>query len=261
MTEANDGKGELRRFFIKEIEARDGFCRITGSEARHITKALRMGRGDRIILMDGKGGRFLAIVESTGGQEVLVALERSLPQPPPSPVEITLCQALLKSHSMDMVVEKTSELGVCRIFPFSSARTVVRLDERRFAHKARRWREIGHCATKQSDRRTPPEIGPLLLFGDLVARWQKEKALKVIFWEEEGEKHLKGLLRASFPVKKVIGIVGPEGGFTREEIWTARGAGFTSISLGQRVLRAETAAITTVAIVQYEWGDLTLNNL
>lgn len=263
----------MRRFFVEEIEAKDGLCTIRGSEAKHMTRVLRMGRGDRFILMDGKGARFRAIIESAGRREVLVTLERPLPQPPPSPIEITLCQALLKSRAMDYVIEKTSELGLHRILPFSSERTVVKFNKERFANKKQRWREIAHSAAKQSDRKTPVEIGPPSSFEDLVGKCGGENALKVILWEEEGATDLKGLLRASPPftpsqthplegvgMKKFIGIVGPEGGFAQEEVRAAGEAGFVSVSLGQRVLRAETAAITLVAIVQYEWGDLSLSN-
>jgi 16S rRNA (uracil1498-N3)-methyltransferase len=248
----------LRRFFVEKIETKDGLCTISGPEAKHMTRVLRMGRGDRFILMDGKGARFKAIIESVGHREVLVNLEKPLPQPPPSPVEIILCQALLKSRAMDYVIEKTSELGVNRIFPFSSERTVVRLHREKSTNRRRHWREIAQSAAKQSDRRTPAEIGLLISLGDLMARWEQEDALKVILWEEEGATDLKGLLRASPPLKKFIGTVGPEGGFSQEEVRAAGEAGFLSVSLGQRVLRAETAAITMVAVVQYEWGDLSL---
>ena len=250
-----------RRFFVEEIEAKDGLFTITGTEAKHITRVLRMGRGDRFILMDGKGTRFQAVIESAGRREVLVALEKPLAQPAPSPIEITLCQALLKSRAMDYVIEKTSELGVNRVLPFSSERTVVRLNKERLSKKAQRWREIAHSAAKQSDRKTPVEIGPLSSFEELVAMCRGENALKVILWEEEGATDLKRVPKEVLPVKKFIGIVGPEGGFSQEEVRAAGEAGFVSVSLGQRVLRAETAAITMVAIVQYEWGDLSLSNL
>jgi 16S rRNA (uracil1498-N3)-methyltransferase len=157
---------------------------------------------------------------------------------------------------MDYAVEKTSELGVYRLLPFSSERTVVRLDEDRSFRKERHWREIAHSAAKQSDRGTTAEIGPISSFRDLLGHLKQEEALKVILWEDERAKDLKGLLKEFPPAKKFVGIVGPEGGFAQEEIEVAREAGFTSVSLGQRVLRAETAAVTMVAIVQYEWGDL-----
>jgi 16S rRNA (uracil1498-N3)-methyltransferase len=250
----------LRRFFIEEIRAIDRSCTIKGAEARHITRVLRMGRGDRFILVDNKGARFQVLIESTQRKEVLVTLEDPLPIPSQSPVEITLCQALLKSQAMDYVVQKTSELGVDRLFPFFSERTVVRLDGDKSANKLRRWSEISLSATKQSGRLVPAEIGPVSSFETLITQMKEEDALKVILWEEEGAKDLKGLLRASSPERKFIGIVGPEGGFANEEIQIAGDAGFISASLGYRVLRSETAAFTIVAIVQYEWGDLSLNN-
>jgi 16S rRNA (uracil1498-N3)-methyltransferase len=266
----------VRHFFVEEIVAKDGLCTIRGSEARHMTRVLRMGRGDRFILMDGKGTRFQAIIESAGRREVLVTLEKPLPQPLPSPVEITLGQALLKYRAMDYVIEKTSELGVHRILPFSSERTVVRLNKERFDNKKQHWREIAHSAAKQSDRKLPVEIGPLSSFEALIGSSRAEDGLKVILWEEEMATDLKGVLRESPPftptlpspsrgrvwegVKKFLGIVGPEGGFSEKEVRAAEEAGFVSVSLGQRVLRAETAAITLVAIVQYEWGDLSLSN-
>ena len=233
---------------------------IRGSEAKHITKVLRMRRGDRLILMDSHGARFQALIESSRHHEVLVTLEKSLPKSSPSPIQITLCQALLKSRAMDYVIQKTSELGVDRIFPFSSERTVVRIDEDRVGNKARHWREIAYHTSKQSGRGIPAKIDPLSSFKDLVEQERWEDAMKVILWEDEEAKDLKGLLRGSSPPGKFIGVVGPEGGFARKEIESAGRAGFISVSLGDRVLRAETSAITMVAIVQYEWGDLSLMN-
>ncbi|UCB51057.1 MAG: 16S rRNA (uracil(1498)-N(3))-methyltransferase, partial [Deltaproteobacteria bacterium] len=223
----------MRRFFVEEIEAKDGLCTIRGSEAKHMTRVLRMGRGDRFILMDGKGARFRAVIESAGRREVLVTLEKPLPQPSPSPIEITLCQALLKSRAMDYVIEKTSELGVHRILPFSSERTVVRPTKERFANRRRHWREIAHGAAKQSDRKTPLEIGPLSTFEELMGKCRGENALKVILWEQEPAGDLKGVLRGSLPVKRFLGMVGPEGGFSQEEVRAAGEAGFVSVSLGQ----------------------------
>ncbi|MBN1832684.1 MAG: 16S rRNA (uracil(1498)-N(3))-methyltransferase [Deltaproteobacteria bacterium] len=250
----------MRRFFVKEIVVEDGSCIITGSEARHIAKALRMGRGDRIILLDNQGVRYQSIIESVSPRGVRVKFERPLPSPSSSPIRIILCQALLKSRAMDQVIEKASELGVHYIHPFDSERTVVKLDGQRAKERVRRWQDIIHSATTQSDGRAPAEIGTLLSFSDLTTKYQKKSAMKVIFWEDEEVKDLKGLLRESSPATEVIGMVGPEGGFTQEEIRVAEQAGFTPVSLGQRVLKAETAAITMTAIIQYEWGDLSLDS-
>ena len=248
----------MRRFFVEQLPSQGETLVITGSEARHITKVLRMGQGDRVILMDPKGTRFQAIIASVGTKGVSVTLEKALPPPPPSPVEITLCQALIKSQGMDYVIQKTSELGVDAIWPFSSDRTVVGTGKDHGANKLRRWREIARNAAKQADRLRPAEVGPLSSFGDLMARWRDEKGLKVILWEGEESRDLKALLRSHSSAERVVGFIGPEGGFSPQEIQTALEAGFLSASLGSRVLRSETAAVTFVAIIQYEWGDLSI---
>jgi 16S rRNA (uracil1498-N3)-methyltransferase len=118
---ATEVKG-LRRFFIEHIRTKGRFCSITGSEARHISRVLRMAPGDRFVLMDGHGAWYQALIEAVGAHEVRVLLEKSLPAPPPSPVNIVLCQALLRSRPMDYTVQKTSELGVDCSIPFSSKR-------------------------------------------------------------------------------------------------------------------------------------------
>jgi 16S rRNA (uracil1498-N3)-methyltransferase len=186
----------------------------------------------------------------------MVNLERPLPSPPPSPVEITLCQALLRSHSMDLIIQKTSELGVDRVLPFVSERTIVKPDEEAFANKLRHWREIALSATKQSGRLKPADIGPFSTFSELMALWREEEIMKIALWEDESVHNLKSLLRSTRPSRRAVGLIGPEGGFSNEEIEEAREAGFVSASLGHRILRSETAAVTLVALLQYEWGDL-----
>ena len=246
----------MRRFFVEEIKENEGVCYITGSEAKHITRVLRMKTGDRFILMDSKGARFQVVIQSAQPREVRGFIEKSITKPQPSPVKIILCQSLLKSRQMDYVIQKTSELGVDQILPFSSERTVVILKRERLSSKKRHWREVAQSAAKQSDRDMPAVIEYLYSLKDLVKKWQCQDCLKVILWENEGSKDFKGLLKSSSLIGTFIGIVGPEGGFAREEIEIAREAGFIPVSLGNRVLRSETAAITVVAIVQYELGDL-----
>ena len=246
----------MRRFYVEKVKEKDGRFVIQGSEARHISKVLRMRRGDRIILMDGEGARFEAVIDSLERGEVCVVITKSLPGPSASPVEITLCQSMLRSGPMDYLVEKTSELGVYRIIPFSSERTVVRLEGDRAEKRRRRWQEIARSAAKQSGRKKPAGISSTVSFHDLMDTQRQEEGMKIILWEEEEVKDLKHLLRSLKPAETFLGVIGPEGGFSKKEIGIAREAGFMTASLGNRTLRAETAAITLVAIVQYEWGDL-----
>ena len=241
---------------MEKVKEKDGRFIIQGSEARHIAKVLRMSLGDRIILMDGDGARFEAVIDSLGRGEVCVVITKSLPGPSPSPVEIILCQSMLRFGPMDYLVEKTSELGLNRIIPFSSERTVVRLGGDRAQKRMRRWQEIARSAAKQSGGVKPAEISSTVSFHDLMDTQRQEDGLKVILWEEEAVTDLKHLLRSPQPAETFLGVIGPEGGFSQKEIGIAREVGFVTASLGNRTLRAETAAITLVAIVQYEWGDL-----
>jgi len=250
----------LRRFFVKAVRKGQGACSITGSEARHICRVLRMEPGERLVLVDQEGNRFLGSILQSHPREVRVAVEKALPFPGPPPVEICMCQALIKSGPMDDLIRKTSELGVASISLFFSERTVIRMDESRIPKKMDHWKKIALAATKQSDRHAPARIEGPSPFVDLVARWKSSPALKVILWEGEGARDLKSLLHAVPQVERVVGIVGPEGGFAEKEVALAGNAGFISASLGDRILRSETAAVTMVTIIQYEWGDLGLSS-
>ncbi|HJX34474.1 MAG TPA: RsmE family RNA methyltransferase [Desulfatiglandales bacterium] len=251
----------MRRFFVEEIKERGGYVVISGPEARHISRVLRMSMGDHFILMDRKGSRFEAVIESSGPKELHVRLAGVLPMPASPPVDIILCQALLKSRAMDCIIEKSSELGVNEIIPFFSERTVIRDAKSGAEGRARRWREIAQGAAKQSDRIRPAEIYPPVSFREVTGRYQNDDSMKVILWEREESTDLKRLLKAHPSSARFVGMVGPEGGFTGMEIDMAREAGFMTVSVGRRILRAETAAVILVAIVQYEWGDLGRDNL
>ncbi|MCU0597008.1 MAG: 16S rRNA (uracil(1498)-N(3))-methyltransferase [Desulfobacterota bacterium] len=249
----------MRRFFIDDILSSQGSFAITGAEAKHIARVLRMRPGERLVLLDKEGRRFQAVIQEVDRHQVLVVLEKPIPGPALSPVHVTLCQALLKSRSMDLVVEKTSELGVDRILPFLAERTVVKVAHEQGHGKLRHWQEIARSAAKQSDRAAPAEIRPLCPFEEMLALLRGESALKILLWEQEAKKSLRDLLRSNAPASRVLAVVGPEGGFTEREVIEASEAGFVSVSLGDRILRAETAAVSLVTILQYEWGDLGLH--
>ncbi len=246
----------MRRFFVEEIREEEGFCLITHSEALHITKVLRMEKGDRLILMDSKGNHFESEIEFASRREVRVRLIKALHKPPAPPLEINLFQSLLKPKAMDYLIEKTSELGISRVIPFYSERTVVKLDEERALNKERHWKEIAKSAAKQSGRSTPAIIRRPLPFQDLLSDEKTEKGLRVVLWEQENSMDLRKVVRSHSIQKRFTGVIGPEGGFADREIRALKDNGFITISLGNRILRAETAAIALVTLVQYEWGDL-----
>ncbi|MBN1848937.1 MAG: 16S rRNA (uracil(1498)-N(3))-methyltransferase [Deltaproteobacteria bacterium] len=246
---------------IEQIENQNGYSTISGSEARHITRVLRMKPGDRLVLIDMNGLRFQAVIESIGSKDVRVAIEKPLPAPPPPRIEITLCQAVLRSQPMDYIIQKICELGVYRIIPFLSQRTVVKLNNRDLDNKIKHWQKIAQSATKQSGSPIMTKISHITNFQDMMSRLSEEMGVKVILWEEERSNDLKGFIRKTSFEEKIMGIVGPEGGFSPEEIKISRSVGFSSISLGHRILRAETAAVILSAVFQYEWGDLGSTNI
>jgi len=231
---------------------------ITGKEARHITNVLRMKKGEKLILMDGKGHLFESTIETLHYKEVKVKINKSIPPLPPSPIEISLAQALTKAGPMDYLIQKITELGISSIHLFSSQRTVIRLKPDHLENKMGHWMEIMKSASKQCGRAILPEVNPPLPFGELIKSVPDKKTLKLLLWENEDKTDLKKLLRSMSPLPRIFVIIGPEGGFTPNEINLAREAGFQTISLGNRILRAETAAMSLVSIIQYEWGDLSL---
>ena len=248
----------MRRFFVEKIIPTGGFLSITGKEARHIVTVLRMKKGETLILMDREGQSFEATIEAVHYKEVKVRITKTIPPLPPSPIEMSLAQAIIKSHPMEYLIKKVTELGIGSIHPFYSERTVIKLKPEQLKNKMDRWMEIMKSACKQCGRVTLPTLNTPLPFEELINTVPNKKTLKVLLWEDEDKVDLKRLLTSMSSAPHVFVIVGPEGGFTSNEINLAREAGFQIISLGNRILRAETAAVSLISIIQYEWGDLNL---
>lgn len=248
----------MRRFFVEKIIPTGGFLSITGKEARHIRNVLRMKKGETLILMDREGQSYEATIEAIHYKEVRVKITKTIPPIPPSPVKISLAQAFIKSHPMEYLIQKVTELGIHSIHPFYSERTVIQIKSAHLKSKMDRWMEIMKSACKQCGRVTLPDLNAPLPFEELINTVPNKKTLKVLLWEDEDKVDLKRLLTSMSSALHVFVIVGPEGGFTSNEINRAQEAGFQIVSLGNRILRAETAAVSLLSIIQYEWGDLNL---
>ncbi len=172
-----------------------------------------------------------------------------------SALPITLAVGLTKGEKIDFVVEKATELGVQTIVPFTSEYAVPKLDAEKIAKRTERWQKIAVSAAKQCGRTRVPEILPLCDYHRLVSQpWPD--ILKLIFWEKETDQSLQQVYERHREAKAVLLAVGPEGGFTMEEAAAARSQSFEPVHIGRRILRAETAALAALALVQYLWGDL-----
>lgn len=248
----------MRRFFVDIIISGTGFVSITGKEARHIRNVLRMKKGEMLILIDREGQSFEATIEAIHYKEVKVTITKTIPPLPPSPVKISLAQALIKFHPMEYLIQKVTELGIHSIHTFYSERTVIQLKSAHLKNKMDRWMEIMKSACKQCGRVTLPDLNTPLPFEEMIKNVANTKTLKILLWEDEDKLDLKRLLTSMSSAPHVFVIIGPEGGFTLNEINLARDAGFYTVSLGNRILRAETAALSLLSIIQHEWGDLSL---
>jgi len=209
--------------------------------------------GSLITLTDSEGNDFRGRVIRLSQEEASVLVFDAFSSTTESSVEIILLQALPEKERMELVVQKATELGVSAIIPFKSERSISLEEREAKQKKAHRWQEIAVKAVQQSRRAKVPQVERYRLFNEALGIC-KEDGLKIFLYEKSGES-LKEVLKR-YQTKKVYVMVGPEGGFTEEEVRLAKDRGFIPVKLGQRILRTETAAITLVGILQYELGDL-----
>ncbi|MDD2389202.1 MAG: 16S rRNA (uracil(1498)-N(3))-methyltransferase [Desulfobacterales bacterium] len=245
----------MRHFFIDSTDISGNRCVISGQDARHIQTVLRKKTGDRIGLFDGNGYEYLARIEDVSSGRVQVVIDDRLPSAAESPVDIAVAQALLKDGKMDDLVRQVTELGITRWYPFTSSRCVPRPDPKRMEMRRQRWEKIAKEALKQCRRGRLPEIGSTLTFEQILKRGQ-EFDLSVVYWEGESTPVRSMLPPNDGRIRTILVLLGPEGGFSREEIQMALANGFLTATLGPRILRAETATVAACSLIQYLYGDL-----
>lgn len=244
----------MHSFYIEQKGVVGALATLPREEARHALKVLRLGVNDEVSAMDGQGGRFLARIESVDGDHVVLRLMEALPENE-APVVITLYQGLPKADKLDFIVQKITELGAMRLVPVKMERCVVKLDDRDAKKRQERLEKIAHEATKQCKRAAMPEIAVAQSWKQALKDMQSQD-LVIVPWEEAQGLRMKDVFR-SHPEKKRIGIViGPEGGMSESEIALMKAVGVLPVTLGPRILRAETAAVVSVAMAQTLWGDL-----
>lgn len=241
----------MANFFIDKKDIDGSTARITGDEAAHISRVLRMKAGDGLTLCDGEGNFYDAVIESVSAGEVAAEVSRVYPAPTEPGVRITLFQGIPKNPKLEFVVQKATEIGVVRIVPVDTARTVAKLEKE---NKVLRLRKIAAEAAKQSRRGIIPEVCDPVPF-DRAVELAGELDLAFIPYEEESGLSAKSFLRGKSA--GTLGIfIGPEGGFEPEEAELARSRGITPVTLGPRILRTETAGLVAASLAFYELGDM-----
>jgi len=242
----------MPRVYIPPERIKGDQITLQSREMRYILKVLRLGPGDEVTVFNGEGVEYLAeLCEDYGGGIYLVVKEELRPERE-SPLRLTLAQGLLKGEKMKFVIQKATELGVARIVPITTSRSIPFLEEEKETLRIQRWRRIAQEATKQCGRTVVPQVTEIQDLGDFLAQ---SKGAKLILWEEEPTP-LREVLERIDPSPGITLLIGPEGGFSEKEVTHAQTHGFLAAGLGGRILRAETAALSVLSILQHLFGDL-----
>lgn len=242
----------MHRFFIPQLYNEEMY--LEGVDARHISKVLRMQPGDELQIVSDDGVSALAQIISIDGGRVYVRCLEKLAESHEPRVRLTLAQGLAKGEKMDFIIQKAVEMGACSVVPVAMEHSVVRLEGDKAAKKVERWQKIAESAAKQSKRDIIPQVQPVQTLAQALAN--NDCQTKIIAYECEDRLGLKTALRAAGAIESLLLIIGPEGGVSESELELARAAGAVPVSLGRRILRAETAGLVAMSAIFYETGDL-----
>jgi 16S rRNA (uracil1498-N3)-methyltransferase len=242
----------MQRYFVDPSQMDEQYVVITGDDVNHIVKVMRSRIGDEVICCNGEGRDVRGAIESFEGDAVRVRiLEEGLPNRE-LPVQVTIAQGLPKGDKMELVIQKGTELGAFSFCAFTSSRTVVKLDDKKEKKRIERWQKIAKEAAEQSHRSHVPTIENVLSWRELLASASRFH-YALFAYEKEETVTLRQALTEVQPGASILLVIGPEGGFDEKEVAEAEAAGFVSVSLGRRILRAETAPLYALSCVSYQF--------
>lgn len=246
----------MHKFFVSKDNFEEESVIIEGDDVKHIYKVLRLNEGDKICINNCDGEEFLGEIEYINKKEVKVLILEKLAVNNESEIEVVLYQGLPKSSKMDLIVQKTTELGIRAVTPIITKRVVVKSELKEFK-KLDRWNRIALEACKQSKRSLIPSINSPIDFDDLINELEEMDLVVVPYENQKGygiKKLFNNVDKNKF--RKVAIIIGPEGGFEDEEIEMLKKIGAEIVTLGPRILRTETAGFTCLSLIMYELGDV-----
>ena len=248
------GKGIMVRFFTDKENILEDKINIIGDDVNHVRNVLRLRVGDNVVICDGDCNDYISEITSIEKSVVTAKILSAKKNDTESNIDITLFQCVLKSDRMDYVIQKATEVGVKRIVPVISERTIVKIkSEKDKENKIKRWTSIAEGASKQSGRGIVPEIAPIISFKEICNEFDNIDKV-IIPYEENMDIGLKSVLKDN--ASSIGVIIGAEGGFCEDEVRFVSEKGAISVTLGKRILRAETAGVVTAAIIGYELGDM-----
>lgn len=244
----------MHRFIVKAALCEGALVEFSAEEAAHAFRVLRLRPGEAVEVSDGEGALFAAELTDVSRDAVRARLTAKLDSKEP-PISLTLYMGYPKAEKLELIVQKLTELGASRIVPVVMARSVARPDAKDGAKKRERLERIALEAAKQCGRGRVPEIAESLGWKQALAD-MAQRGVMLVPWEDARGTTLGGVHEAC-PGETDVGLlIGPEGGISAEEIADAESAGARTVTLGPRILRAETAAIASAAVVMALWGDI-----
>ena len=243
----------MTRFHVHAESAAGERVSFDADEAHHLARVLRLGPGDLVQAVDGHGHELTVRVTEVGARSAIGLVVSRTARPTESPLDLTLVQGIVKGDKLEDIIRMATELGVCRVAPVVTERTIARAAPARWPHRLERWRRVAKEAAKQSGRVVIPEIDPPRTLAEWMAS-PRPPGLVVCCWEGETS-GLDAILPAG-DVARASVIVGPEGGFSEGEVAQIRATGSLVAGLGPRILRADTAGPVALALLQSRYGDL-----
>ncbi|AFS78830.1 ribosomal RNA small subunit methyltransferase E [Gottschalkia acidurici 9a] len=245
----------MHRFFVEIENIKEDYIEINDEDVKHIKNVLRLEVGDTISICDKQETDYICNISEINKNNITCMVIDKFKSKGEPPIDIVLYQGLPKSDKMELIVQKSTELGVKKIVPVMTNRTIVKIQDRKKEDKKlERWTRIAEEASKQSKRGMIPEISNIVTFKEMLDIFKGEETV-IVPYESEENIGIKQVLK-NCNSKKINILIGPEGGFEDEEIESLKSINCNIVTLGPRILRTETAGFTTSAIVLYELGDL-----
>jgi 16S rRNA (uracil1498-N3)-methyltransferase len=242
------------QFFVDKTQINEeaGLAFITGADVNHICHVLRMRVGEQFYVTDGEsGGKYLCALKEASEDQVTCDILRNIEESSELPCEITLYQGLSKADKMELIIQKAVELGVHRIVPVSTKRSIVKLDDKKAGAKISRWQGIAEAAAKQSKRDVIPQIGDVMTLKAALAEAADFEVSMMPYENAEGMAFTRKLLDEIRPGQRIAIFIGPEGGFDESEVEAALSQGTQPVTLGRRILRTETAGLAMLSMLVY----------
>jgi 16S rRNA (uracil1498-N3)-methyltransferase len=236
-----------RRFYVPRDSIRDGLAVLPPSQAHHLRHVLRMGSGDVVEVFDGEGNGYIGTVE-VHGADIYIRMQSSLPDQK-SAISITLAAALIKSAKFEWMLQKTTELGIDEIIPLKTRFSDIQIADSKIDSRLERWNRIVQEASKQCRRFAAPQVRKPMIFREFLEIKEMAACSKFLFYENAESYWRPDQVLIS---DRIVLCLGPEGGWDKNEVESAKKSGFQNYNLGSRILRAETASIAALAIIQHQ---------